>query len=98
MDAPHVLLFPQVTGEKATRVVEVSRSDAFGLALRSCAFVVVDGVGQREEHLAVLGTLVRGARAFELHLGADWLEAPARAAELVPWAECPAPDPPAPAR
>jgi hypothetical protein len=98
MDAPHVLLFPHVTGEKTTRVVEISRSDAFGLALRSCAFVVIDGVGQREEQLALLGTLVKGARAFELNLGADWLEAPARTANLVPWATCPAPDPMAPAR
>jgi hypothetical protein len=88
MAAPHVVLFPQVTREATSRVAELSKSDAFGLALRSSAFVAVDGLGRKKEQLALLASLLEGARAFELHLGRDWLDAPARAAECVPWGEC----------
>lgn len=86
MSAPDVVLFPVVTREATTRAVPIDAAEAFGQALRSIALVAVDGMTHKVEQLALLRALLANARAFELHLGADWLADPAGAAERLPWA------------
>jgi hypothetical protein len=80
MAPPHVVLFPEVTRADTTRAEALSPADAFGRALRSSALLVVDGMGDAAEQLALLRELFADARAFDLHLGADWLIDPRAAA------------------
>ena len=80
MAPPHVVLFPEITRADTTRAVALSPADAFGHALRSSALLVVDGMGDAAEQLALLRELFAHAHAFELHLGADWLIDPHGAA------------------
>jgi hypothetical protein len=85
MGPPHVILFPQVIAARESTIVPLSAADAFGQALRSSALLVVDGMSDAAEQLLLLRDLFADARAFELHLGADWLVDPHAAVARVPW-------------
>jgi hypothetical protein len=76
MDAPALVLFPEVTSNATTQTLRLDAGDAFGRALSAGALAVVDGAANVGAQLALLRRLLEGAAAYELRLGADWLAAP----------------------
>lgn len=80
---PAVLLFPAVAGGPRTSLRPRSPEAAFDGLLESSALAVVDAMAGAAEHLALLGEVVRGARALEVALGADLLADPPGAAARV---------------
>lgn len=72
-------LFPSISGGPVTELVPLARAEAFGHLLASSAALVVDGLPGRDENLALLNALLRGARCFELRLGRDALADPVAA-------------------
>lgn len=80
---PSGLLFPSVAAAARTEVRRRSPEEAFDGLLESSALAVVDAMAGAAEHLALLGELVRGARALDVALGADLLADPPGAAARV---------------
>lgn len=74
--APFVLVFPSVGEGGPSRLVPLSRAEAFGRAMHAAAWVATDAHPEREAQLAALAGLVDRARAFELVGGPEWLVDP----------------------
>jgi hypothetical protein len=83
MQAPSLLLLPEITKGEETTVERVACSDAFGALLESSALVVADAMPAVAEHLAVLAAVADGARSLRVRLGADLLRTPAACASAL---------------
>ena len=81
--APAALLFPHVVDRADTVLRALSGAEALGRLLESSALVAVKALPGTREHLALLGAIVDGARAFEVELGRDLLLDAARSAGRV---------------
>jgi hypothetical protein len=66
-------VFPTITGEAETTLVSIPKAEAFGHLLASSAALVIDGIANREENLALLRDLLEVASCRELRLGRDAL-------------------------
>ncbi len=66
-------VFPTITGDAETTLVPISKAEAFGHLLASSAALVIDGIPNREENLALLRDLLEVASCRELRLGRDAL-------------------------
>jgi hypothetical protein len=84
MEAPELVLLPQVTDAPTSRASPVAPADAFGALLDSTAAIAfADRIDQIATQLGVLERLIAGARAWRLELGADALVDPRRLAAVV---------------
>jgi hypothetical protein len=81
MVAPGVLLFPEVSPDRATALAPIDRAEALGALLPSSALLVVPGLPRAAEHLSLLRALADGAVAFRATLGPDLLERPSLLAD-----------------
>jgi hypothetical protein len=79
--APRWLLFTAISGEKETRMVELSQADTMVRLIRACPWATYDTT-VAGPNLELLSRLARQAKAFDLAAGSDLLE-PTRAAEFL---------------
>jgi hypothetical protein len=79
---PHVLFFPQVTGEPETHVNAISARAAMQQLVRFCPWATYDP-HVAPDYLRMLALLANQCRSYELLAGRDLLRNPARAAELL---------------
>jgi hypothetical protein len=75
------LLFTTISGEKETRVVELSQAETMTRLIRACPWATYDTT-VAGANLELLSRLARQVKAFALAAGTDLLE-PTRAAELM---------------
>lgn len=73
---PATLLFPAVADGPRTAITPRTPEAAFDALLDSSALAVVDAMPGAAEHVALLGDVVRGARALDVALGEDLLSDP----------------------
>jgi hypothetical protein len=73
---PKLVLFPEVTGSTRTEILAMPAADALGQLLAASVIIAVDQMPYPQEHLALLGTLLRHTRSFRLRLGQDVLKHP----------------------
>jgi hypothetical protein len=66
-------VFPVVTGDAETTMVPIPKAEAFGHLLASSAALVIAGIPNREENLALLRDLLEVSSCRELRLGRDAL-------------------------
>ena len=78
---PRWLLFTAISGEKETRMVELSQADTMIRLIRACPWATYD-TSVASPNLELLSRLARQAKAFDLAAGGDLLE-PTRAAEFL---------------
>jgi len=78
---PRWLLFTAVSGEKETRIVELSQAETMIRLIRACPWATYDTT-VAGPNLELLSRLARQTKAFDLAAGSDLL-APGRAAELL---------------
>jgi hypothetical protein len=84
MDAPDLILFPEIAGEATTEAVPMSQADAFGAAMQSSAALAdAHAADQLSAQLDLLRRLLEKARPWRLRLGADCLADRARIAAAV---------------
>jgi hypothetical protein len=76
MAAPDVLLLPRVGTGGRTEMEGLSQADGLGQLIACSATLIIDGLPGRDDNLALLRTLVHGARIASLTLGPDMLAAP----------------------
>ncbi len=79
---PELLLLPRVAGD-TTRLDRLDEADALGALIESSAWVTVDGLPGREDHLATLVELCRQVEVWEASVAPDILARPARLIELL---------------
>lgn len=79
---PRAIFFTSVAHEQSSRVVPLTAKDSMTRLLRLCPWASYDKPTS-VEHLRVLGRLANSTAAFELYAGADLLEKPSRADQLV---------------
>lgn len=79
---PRVLLFPNLTGEAASRVEKLSSSEAMARLIRQCPWASYDA-GTAREHLRVLGLLAKQSNSYTLDAGLDLLEDSTLAPQLL---------------
>ena len=79
---PRAIFFTSVAHEQSSRVVPLTAKESMTRLLRLCPWASYDKPTS-VEHLRVLGRLANSTAAFELHSGADILEKPGRADQLV---------------
>lgn len=78
-DAPLLLLFPKIDRHlKKTSATPLSKADALGHLSAQSAALMLEGLGDRTQNFKMLAALVARARAYELDLGLDMLNAPAQ--------------------
>lgn len=82
LPSPAALLFPRVGGPEST-VGARPAEEAFEAFLGSSALGVVDAMPGAREHLALLGEILRGARALDVRLGADLFRETGRVAARI---------------
>ena len=70
------LVFPVIASTSTTSIERLCQADAFGALLESSALVIVDGLAQRDENLALLRAVAATAHAVRLVLGRDALQHP----------------------
>jgi hypothetical protein len=70
---PGVLLFPTLTGETGSRVVQLSTGQSMTQLIRQCPWASYDA-GSAREHLRVLGLLAKQSVSYKLSAGLDLLE------------------------
>ena len=78
---PRWLLFTAISGEKETRMVELSPAETMIRLIRACPWATYD-TSIAGANLQLLSRLTRQAKAFDLAAGTDLLE-PTRATELL---------------
>jgi hypothetical protein len=78
---PRWLLFTAISGEKETRMLELSQAETMIRLIRACPWATYDTT-VAGPNLELLSQLARQTKAFDLAAGSDLL-APARAAELL---------------
>ncbi len=78
---PRWVLFTRITGEKQTRVIELTQAETMTRLIRACPWATYD-TAVAGANLALLSRLTRQVKAFDLMAGADLL-APGHAAELL---------------
>ena len=66
-------VFPVVTDDAETTLSPIPKAEAFGHLLTSSAALVIDGIPNRDENLAMLRELLELASCRELRLGRDAL-------------------------
>ncbi len=66
-------VFPTITGDAETTLAPISKAEAFGHLLASSAALVIGGIPNREENLALLRDLLEVSSCRELRLGRDAL-------------------------
>ena len=66
-------VFPVVTDDAETTLAPIPKAEAFGHLLTSSAALVIDGIPNRDENLAMLRELLEVASCRELRLGRDAL-------------------------
>jgi hypothetical protein len=79
---PRVLLFPNLTGETASRVEKLSSGEAMARLIRQCPWASYDG-GTAREHLRALGLMAKQSISYSLAAGLDLFEDSARAPQLL---------------
>ena len=79
--APRWLLFTAISGEKRTRIIELTQGETMARLIRACPWATYDTAVSRA-NLEVLSRLARQAKAYDLAAGTDLL-APSHAAELL---------------
>jgi hypothetical protein len=79
---PRVLLFPNLTGEAASRLEKISSGEAMARLIRQCPWASYD-TGTAREHLRVLGMLAKQSASFTLDAGRDLIEDSSRAPKLL---------------
>jgi hypothetical protein len=77
---PRWLLFTAISGDKETRMVELSQAETMIRLIRACPWATYD-ISVAGPNLELLSRLARQTKAFDLAAGSDLLE-PARAAEF----------------
>jgi hypothetical protein len=81
--APSAFFFSALDGAGPTRLEPLDGAHTLGLLVEAGAWLVADGVGQKEEQLQLLQALANGGRGYRLHLGPDALERPETLRALV---------------
>lgn len=66
-------IFPTIADAAATTMEPISKAEAFGHLLASSAALVIDGIANRDENLALLRDLLEVSVCRELRLGRDAL-------------------------
>ncbi|HEU4769398.1 MAG TPA: hypothetical protein VFS77_18665, partial [Pyrinomonadaceae bacterium] len=79
--APDRILFTSVSGERKTRIVQLTQPETMMRLIRACPWATYD-TAVACANLELLSRLARQAKGFDLAAGTDLLE-PARAAELL---------------
>ncbi|HYP00715.1 MAG TPA: hypothetical protein VER76_11035 [Pyrinomonadaceae bacterium] len=79
---PRVLLFPNLTGERASRTEKLTSGEAMARLIRQCPWASYDAATARE-HLRALGLLAKQTTSFLLHAGRDLIEDSSSAPELL---------------
>jgi hypothetical protein len=69
-------LFPTITDADETALAPISKAEAFGHLLASSAALVIAGIPNREENLALLRAVLEVSTCHELRLGRDALRDP----------------------
>ena len=69
-------VFPTITDAEETTLEPISKAEAFGHLLASSAALVIAGIPNREENLALLRDLLEVSACRELRLGRDALRDP----------------------
>jgi hypothetical protein len=78
-----LLLLPRVAADRPTQWTPLEPTDAFGALLVASAWVVVDEIPGRTEHLELLGRLSSVGIAVDARMGADALSDPSVVARWV---------------
>lgn len=71
-----LVLCPEVVAARETSAEPLSAAEALGELLIGSALVMVAGIGQQMEHLALLRALAERVRAYRVRLGGDLLTEP----------------------
>lgn len=79
--APRWLLFTAISGEKQTRLIELTQAETMTRLIRACPWATYD-TAVAGANLALLSRLARQVKAYDLAAGTDLL-APGRPAELL---------------
>jgi hypothetical protein len=66
-------VFPVVTDDAETTLAPIPKAEAFGHLLTSSAALIIDGIPNRDENLAMLRELLEITSCRELRLGRDAL-------------------------
>ena len=83
MDAPTLVLFPEITTDATTEALPLTAADAFVLALQASAALADESPARVSARLALVRRLLENARSWRLRLGADCLADPPRIAAVV---------------
>jgi hypothetical protein len=78
-----VVLCPEVVAARETSAERLSAAEALGELLIGSALVMVAGIGQQIEHLALLRALAERVRAYRVQLGEDLLTEPRAAVDRI---------------